>query len=245
MVENIEEKPDGGLDAASLSRIRVRRPKGAETAPRKTKSGDITDRLQALADELEASRPDMPLNDMAAPSTDGAARSAMSAQGKSAVAARKPLKQRKATLKKVIEPEISYGMASSKESPAPAVPLPPRRPNRLRPAVSGWQKKIPTPDILSYWMGIRNGKRYPDWRSLDARMIGRYWPNCTLVHCDHMGVDWVLRLAREVAITGKPTHGTEFFPASLDEVTLRLIALPLSEDQVNIDHVLCYVQKLD
>tara|TARA_R110002072_G_scaffold97174_1_gene213559 strand:- start:11 stop:667 length:657 start_codon:yes stop_codon:yes gene_type:complete len=218
---------------------------------------------------------------MAAPSTDGAARSAMSAQGKSAVAARKPLKQRKATLKKVIEPEISYGMASSKESPAPAVPLPPRRPNRLRPAVSGWQKKIPTPDILSYWMGIRNGKRYPDWRSLDARMIGRYWPNCTLVHCDHMGgrlqiengfvtavrqaayggtperhinpdvefspmvVDWVLRLAREVAITGKPTHGTEFFPASLDEVTLRLIALPLSEDQVNIDHVLCYVQKLD
>ena len=130
-------------------------------------------------------------------------------------------------------------------------------------------------------MGIRNDKRYPDWRSLDAGMIGRYWPNCTLVHCDHTGgrlqienrfvtavrqatdggnperninpdvefspmvVDWVLRLAREVANTGKPTHGTEFFPASFDEVTLRLIALPLSEDQVNIDHVLCYVQKLD
>lgn len=57
MRENIDEKLESAPDAASLSRIRVRRPKGTESAPRKLKSGDITDRLQALAEELEATRP--------------------------------------------------------------------------------------------------------------------------------------------------------------------------------------------
>ena len=60
-----------------------------------------------------------------------------------------------------------------------------------------------------------------------------------------MVVDWVLSLARDVANTGKPTHGTEYFPSTFDEVPLRVIALPLSENQIDVDHVLCYVQKLD
>jgi hypothetical protein len=59
-----------------------------------------------------------------------------------------------------------------------------------------------------------------------------------------MVVDWVLSLARDVANTAKPAHGTEYFPSVFDEIPLRVIALPLSEDQIEIDHVLCYVQKL-
>ncbi|MFC4270644.1 hypothetical protein GQF03_02845 [Sneathiella chungangensis] len=277
MRENFDEKLEGGLDAASLSRIKVRRPKDAANTPRKVKSGDITDRLQALAEELEASKParkpapapeikksaeDKPVPVTAKKQSDAPAK-----------AAAKPVKAKKpapAPRKKI------------ESAPKPVSAVPPRRANWARPAAtSGWQKKAVAPDILSYWMEIRDGNRYPTWQNLDTAKIGRHWPNCTLVHCDRVAgrlqlengfanelravmreenphreinseiefspmiVDWVLSLARDVANTGKPTHGTEYFPSTFDEIPLRVIALPLSENQVDIDHVLCYVQRLD
>lgn len=286
MRENIDEKLESAPDAASLSRIRVRRPKGTESAPRKLKSGDITDRLQALAEELEATRPASQPAEAAtkiparAPrSSSGSAKPSMPAA--EARPSKKTVKARKAAVKPPRGPEaVAADILPEETAPAPSA-LPPRRAHRARPATtSGWQRKVPTPDILSYWMDIRGAKRYPDWRDLDTAMIGRNWPNCTLVHCNHalgrmqiengfvsavrqstqaenpgrdinsdvefspMVIDWVLSLAREVANSGKPAHGTEYFPATFDEVTLRVIALPLSEDQFEIDHVLCYVQKL-
>ncbi len=263
-----------GLNAASLSRIKLRRPKDTADPQRKIKSGDITDRLQALAEELEASKP---ANKASEPVFEKAAAETTSVNVKTK--AKAPEKQ----VKKPSKAKKPAPAAKKESSPTPksVSAVPPRRSNWARPAASsGWQKKAATPDILSYWMEIREGNRYPTWQNLDTTKIGKHWPNCTLVYCDRaagrlqiangftqevrqviqegspdqaytsdidfspMVVDWVLSLARDVANTGKPTHGTEYFPSTSDEVPLRVIALPLSENQVDIDHVLCYVQKL-
>ncbi|MCF8466801.1 MAG: hypothetical protein K9G33_05320 [Sneathiella sp.] len=278
MRENIDDSKEmeAAVDAASLSRIKLRRPKDArQEPPKKAKSGDITDRLQALAEELEASKPDLPAKSPAFEKPLAKSAVAQKGRAKKAVQkpAEKPLEATKTTLAEWKEDAAA---------PVPVSDVPLRRSNWARPAASpGWQKKVVAPDILSYWMEIRDGNRYPTWQNLDTAHIGKYWPNCALVQCDRtlgrlqlenrfaselraatrqenphleyssdidfspMVVDWVLRLARDVANTGKPTHGTEYFPSTFGEIPLRVIALPLSENQIDIDHVLCYVQKLD
>ncbi|USG59853.1 hypothetical protein NBZ79_11760 [Sneathiella marina] len=318
MRENIAKKELEIADnAASLSKIKVRRPKdSANSSKKKAKTGDITDRLQALADELEATKPAMPVAEpvfedtgtdlFEAPANKTPTSPAKKKRAKSKPAAEKPVpapvpketpeapikaKAPEPSLKKkevippvtkpVVEAKKPVAAPPEKETPAAASAVPPRRANWARPASApGWQKKVQTPDILSYWMEIRNGNRYPTWQNLDTQKIGKFWPNCVLVHCNHasgrlqletsfsnelrhsakranplrdfttdidfspMVVDWVLSLARDVANTGKPAHGTEYFPSVFDETPLRVIALPLSENQVDVDHVLCYVQKL-
>ena len=280
MRENIDENKELeiGLNAASLSRIKVRRSTDKAASPRKVKSGDITDRLQALSEELEASKP----------SPSASASEAVFTQKVEEATpppSRKKAKPRATSQKKQVKAKKPSPPVAEEVvvEPKPVSAVPPRRAHWARPAAtSGWQKKKPAaPDILSYWMEIRDGNRYPTWRKLDTAKIGKYWPNCTLVHCDRvagrlqlengfasevrqatqaenphqkytsdieftpMVVDWVLGLARDVANSGKPTHGTEHFPSTFDEIPLRVIALPLSENQVDVDHVLCYVQKLD
>lgn len=271
MRENTDDNNEleTGLNAASLSRIKLRRPKNTTASPRKVKSGDITDRLQTLAEELEASKP-----------SSNNPEPAFTAEPD--VSAKPPARKKtKPRTKSANKPPATV---TEDKAPAPRAvsAVPPRRANWARPAAtSGWQKKTATPDILSYWMEIRDGNRYPSWQNLDTAKIGKYWPNCTLVYCDRaagrlqlengfaseireaiqaenphqkyisnidfspMVVDWVLSLARDVANTGKPTHGTEYFPSTFDEMPLRVIALPLSENQIDVDHVLCFVQKLD
>ncbi len=227
---------DEGSGAASLSRIKLRKPKdlGAARTENPTKAGDITDRLAALSRELDAS----------------------STTESSAISMK-------------VAPAVAYA----------TTPLQPPQP--ARPRNTGWGVQKPSPpDILSYWMDIRQGRRYPSWQALDPQQIGVHWPNCVLVHCNKeagrlqvkyeftnavrkvalsnitdeeridrieftpMVVDWILGLARDVALSGKPTHGTEQFPSLKGEFPLRLIALPLSEDLRSIDHVLCYIQQL-
>jgi hypothetical protein len=306
---------ESALDAASLAKIKVMRPKDAASAsPKKVKSGDITDRLQALADELEATKPDVPsaapvfeaeatdiFETTKAKKTDGGTDALLHPRPSEekpkpatpetaktpAPAEPKPvLKATSQRLEETAKEVVAQKKPKAKTRKVPQQPqttsaVPPRRANWARPAASpGWQKKTVTPDMLTYWMELRNGNRYPTWQSLDTQKIGKYWPNCVLVHCDRtvgrlnletsfsqelrqaarranplrdfssdidftpMVVDWVLSLARDVANTAKPAHGTEYFPSMFDEIPLRVIALPLSEDQVEIDHVLCYVQKL-
>lgn len=286
MRETIENKDaDSGVDAASLTRIKLRRTGDAiPAASKKIKSGDITDRLQALAEELEASKPAFPAPKHAFNSnvTDPADKQKLAPKPRKAKP--KPAQKAVHTKKQPLEAKLLAPAPAPAEkivAPTPPSAVPPRRARWARPtAGQGWQKKTVAPDILTYWMEIRNGNRYPNWQNLDTRKIGKLWPNCALVHCDQasgrlqlergfaaelrlamkqenplsefstdidfspMVVDWILGLARDVANSGKPTHGTEYFPSTFDEIPLRVIALPLSENQVDIDHVLCYVQKL-
>jgi len=74
------------------------------------------------------------------------------------------------------------GTSTSATEPITAPPAI-RRP--APPKNTGWgQPKQVPPDILTYWMGIRKGRRYPSWESLEPDIIGKYWPNCILVHCN-------------------------------------------------------------
>ena len=59
--------------------------------------------------------------------------------------------------------------------------------------------------------------------------------------CASMVTEWILSLGREVATLGKPLQDTEVFPTSLGEVRYNVIALPLSETQNEIDHVLYHL----
>ncbi len=230
-----QEELDGSNEAASLSRIQVRKPKTDPNLDNVTtaKAGDITDRLAMLSAEL----------DRGLEETDA-------------------------------QPDHNIAVvAAPTAAPAPQPQLPRN---------TGWgaPKKQAAPDILSYWMDIRKGRRYPTWESLDPSLIGSNWPNCVLVHCNKelgrlqvkyeftnavrkaalssataeeridrieftpMVIDWILGLARDVALSGKPAHGSEYFPSLKGEFPLRLIALPLSNDLRSIDHVLCYIQQL-
>ncbi|MFQ5954005.1 MAG: hypothetical protein ACE5JZ_02965 [Kiloniellales bacterium] len=58
-----------------------------------------------------------------------------------------------------------------------------------------------------------------------------------------MLTDWMLSVGREAERFGKPLHDTDALPSGSGEVRYRVIALPLSDDQKRIDHVLCHVDR--
>ena len=59
--------------------------------------------------------------------------------------------------------------------------------------------------------------------------------------CASMVTEWILSLGREVASLGKPLQDTEVFPTTGGEVRYNVIALPLSDNQNDIDHVLYHL----
>jgi len=54
-------------------------------------------------------------------------------------------------------------------------------------------------------------------------------------------LQWLLSLAGEVTKTRRPMGDTESFPSLRKSVGYRAFALPLSDDQKEIDHILCHV----
>ncbi len=58
-------------------------------------------------------------------------------------------------------------------------------------------------------------------------------------------LQWILSLAGEAAKEKRPVEDIEAFPARDRSVRYRAFALPLSEDQSDIDHVLCHVYQVD
>ncbi len=58
-------------------------------------------------------------------------------------------------------------------------------------------------------------------------------------------LQWILSLAGEAAKEKRPVEDIEAFPARDRSVRYRAFALPLSDDQSDIDHVLCHVYQVD
>ena len=56
-------------------------------------------------------------------------------------------------------------------------------------------------------------------------------------------IDWVLKVGREVIEFGQPLRDSETFDSASRAPTYRIIALPLSERQTAIDHILCWVSR--
>lgn len=232
---------DHGSDAASLMKIKVRKSKEERMSEvTKVKSGDITERLAALSRELDAT-PDTPYpeRDLTLPSppqpqktgwdfSQADRRSATRATASSGWG------QRNAP------PDIlSYWMD-----------------------IRGGQRRYPS------WKKLEPeaiGKHWPNCILVHCnRELGRLQVKYDFTHAVRkatqldtpdeellsrieftpMIIDWVLGMGRDVAATRKPAHSTEYFPSITSEYPLRVIALPLSENGQDIDHVLCYIQKL-
>ena len=56
-------------------------------------------------------------------------------------------------------------------------------------------------------------------------------------------IDWVLKVGREVIDFGQPLRDSETFDGTSGAPTYRIMALPLSERQTAIDHILCWVSR--
>lgn len=56
-----------------------------------------------------------------------------------------------------------------------------------------------------------------------------------------MLLQWLLSIAGEAVRDGRPMEDTEAFPALTQSIRYRAVALPFSDDQRSVDHVLCYV----
>lgn len=235
--ENPQDQSSRG--AASLQDIRLRRTRRSSLAPPpQKKAGDIT---RALA----AAKP-APVDPETAPQ-DGNEPPAP-------------------------PPSNGSGVTVQVTPPAGPRPTPPTR--RLRPARR--PDRAPTPgDIVSYWTGLRSGRRFPSWSDLDPEQIKRFWPYSVLLSCGAgaghleleamfssaaradgaggpggsikvveytpMVTDWILTIGRQVADNGRPMQDSEIFPTPNGEVCYRLVALPLSDNDDGIDHVLCHV----
>ncbi len=147
--------------------------------------------------------------------------------------------------------------------PEPPPPPPPEAPPQRR------------TDITAYWRQLKNGRPFPSWSDLDAKLIADCWPNSMLLSCgtetrrltldslftralrvENHGADanraegvdftpmlteWVLSLGREAQRLGRPMQDTDALPSVSGEASYRVTALPLSDDQRRIDHVLCHV----
>lgn len=232
---------DHGSDAASLMKIKVRKSKEdriSETA--KVKSGDITERLAALSRELDATpETSFPERDLTLPSGSPSQKTGWDASQPDRRQASRPAASSGWGQRNAPPDILSYWMD-----------------------IRGGQRRYPSwqkldPEII--------GKHWPNCILVHCnRDLGRLQVKYGFTHAVRkaiemdtpdeellsrieftpMIIDWVLGMGRDVAATRKPAHSTEHFPSVTGEYPLRVIALPLSEDGRDIDHVLCYIQKL-
>jgi hypothetical protein len=59
----------------------------------------------------------------------------------------------------------------------------------------------------------------------------------------HAVVEWIRSIGAEVAASGLPARETDRFETGRGSISLRLHALPLSDDQTRVDRVLCHVAR--
>ncbi len=153
--------------------------------------------------------------------------------------------------------------------PSPPAPAPAPAPA----AVQSRQPSRLPPDIYGYWAKLRQGRRFPSWRDVDSEEISRRWPNSFLLACDatdgrtarigraeRLGgtgdgarrqplvltepvIEWILATGRDVAHYGEPIRDEEVFDSPRGRAGYRIVAVPLSDDQRRIDHILCHVSR--
>jgi hypothetical protein len=149
--------------------------------------------------------------------------------------------------------------------PAPAQAAPAAAPARA--AV-----RLP-PDIFGYWTKLRQGRRFPAWDDVDREEVAQRWPNSFVLACDggdgsparigraaRVGgdeaagrqhalplsepvIEWILATGRDVARYGEAIRDEEVFDSPRGRAGYRIVAVPLSDDQRRIDHILCHVSR--
>ncbi len=159
------------------------------------------------------------------------------------------------------QPAAPARMAKPQPKPAPAAAenAEPKRPQDI---VHYWDqlrqgRKYPARcdldalEIARSWpnsMLVRHNRENKSWQ-LETQFAGGFQGGSNGQHtskgagteCASMVTEWILSLGREVAGLGKPLQDTEVFPTSQGEVRYNVIALPLSDNQNDIDHVLYHL----
>lgn len=144
-------------------------------------------------------------------------------------------------------------------APAPVADSAPKRPQDI---VHYWDqlrqgRRFPARDdldaaeIARHWpnsMLVRHNRETKKWQlekqfsgGLQGGSNGQTLSKGPGAECASMVTEWILSLCHDVAGLGKPLQDTEVFPTSLGEVRYNVIALPLSENQNDIDHVLYHL----
>ncbi len=239
-----KDELESASNAASLTQIKVRKSKTPTAPAQQPKLGDITERLAALANEIDHFD-DKPIEERERVLVEPRQETRKTGWGPDSPDRRKVSADRAATAatgwgRKPAQPDIlNYWID-----------------------IRGGSRRYPSwqalePDVI--------GKHWPNCVLVHCnRDIGRLQVMYDFTHAIRkaaygetpdeeilgrieftpMIIDWILSVGQTVATSRKPAHGTEFFPTVKGEIPLRVIALPLSETGKDIDHVLCYIQKL-
>lgn len=123
-------------------------------------------------------------------------------------------------------------------------------------------------EITVYWTRLRGNRICPAVSDLDPKQIAADWPNSILFQCragsgalmpdmsflprqdgdngkiqlSPMMLQWLVSLAEDAVRNQRPVEELESFPSAERAIGYRAVALPLSNDHSEIDHVLCHVK---
>ncbi len=122
------------------------------------------------------------------------------------------------------------------------------RANRPYPAVSDLDPKliaIDWPNSILFRCRAGSGALMPDMSFLPRQDDG-IGSNADdgKIQLSPMMLQWLVSLAEDAVRNQRPVQDTESFPSALRAIGYRAVALPLSDDGSEIDHVLCHVQQV-
>jgi hypothetical protein len=154
------------------------------------------------------------------------------------------------------------GATASSSAPARSTaPAPQQRPADL--------PRHPS-DLYGYWTRVKNGRRFPSRSDFDVEQVAENWPNSMLLTCGggqmnfssilrlganrrsrpgedlnftSMITEWILAIGGEAVRAGTPVQDTEVFPSPEGTFAYKIVALPLSDQQTRVDHVLCHLSR--
>ena len=161
------------------------------------------------------------------------------------------------------ETPATQASAPRKQAPDPAAPRPaagePRRGgeiiaywtrlrgNRPYPAVSDLDPEriaADWPNSILFQCRAGSGALMPDMSFLPRQDGGKGPSNDGgKIQLSPMMLQWLVSLAEDAVRNQRPVEDVEFFPSALRAIGYRAVALPLSDNRSEIDHVLCHVKK--
>ena len=128
-------------------------------------------------------------------------------------------------------------------------------------------------DLYGYWARVKNGRRFPSRADFDVAQMAENFPNSMLLTCSANGssqvnfssilrlganrrsqpgesltftsmiTEWILAIGGEAVRAGTPVQDTEVFPSPDGTFAYKIVALPLSDQQTRVEHVLCHLSR--
>jgi hypothetical protein len=123
------------------------------------------------------------------------------------------------------------------------------RGSRPYPAVSDLDPELIAaewPNSILFRCRAGSGALMPDMSFLPRQDSGRGLGRSTdeaEIQLSPLMLQWLVSLAEDAVRNRRPVEDTEAFPSAQQAIGYRAIALPLSDNRSEIDHVLCHVKR--